>query len=172
VLLHPYLQTICLSNSTVEWRDSRTYWPGENTKKCYFFVGCLKRYMVQFLNIFSANKFAVLCFSGCCIMFVKLCYWNYSGYWGPQYFPREPHVGQPWLTHSFNYYKYYPRIRCCSGRNKNTCKWYVLPYILVILQYRKCTYNRHRDVIRNHKRHVVMGPKVSGYWVTFVSMQW
>jgi hypothetical protein len=33
----------------------------DNKKKFCFIVSCLKRYVVQFLNIFSANKFAILC---------------------------------------------------------------------------------------------------------------
>jgi hypothetical protein len=52
---------------------------------------------------YSSSKFSLLInllyfvLQTCYIMFVKLYYWNYSDYWGPQYFPRGPHVGQAWL---------------------------------------------------------------------------
>jgi hypothetical protein len=56
---HRYLQTISYSKSTVARQSSRPYETGLNSKKYSFTVCCLRSGVLQYLSMFSANKFAV-----------------------------------------------------------------------------------------------------------------
>jgi hypothetical protein len=69
---------ISYAESTVQWQGS---WPDRTElDKTQRLIG-LNTDELQFVNLFSANKVAILC-SVDLIIFVKLFYWNYSGYWG------------------------------------------------------------------------------------------